>query len=192
METLIYDSPTAELFFDKANKLAKAKWIGDVEEKDFRGLIITGAQLVKVGLVHNLYFDRRELGNFTTATRVWLKEDFMKNDGAELIQMVEKIAAVDTKSVMGQMTAAIFSKILLLINPQLNYRVFGTPGEADRWIKSASDILEEEEVWENDLSIPEPVELTTENPEPTRNHRIELESTPPNISRKRIWNRIWN
>lgn len=134
---LIYDHKDAKLWYDSDNAILKAKWYGQVGVEGFKGLVLMGAEIMEQVNHAHFIFDRRQFENFSPESRIWLKYDFMNKggDGRRLIRKVKKMAAIKSSSMIGQIAAKVFSKILLFFNPHIEYRTFANEVEAECWIR---------------------------------------------------------
>lgn len=134
MET-IYESSQVLFQYDEEFKILKAKWTGQVTTEEFKHVIMTGARII-----HNtegftsIILDRSELDEFSTESRVWLKQDFMRNDGRVLIKKVKKLAAIKPSTTFATVMTTVFSAIFQIANPNMEYKVFEKPDEAAEWI----------------------------------------------------------
>lgn len=135
---LVFEHDDAQLWYDTEYRILKAIWFDEVSEEAFKGLVLTGASILdKIDSVH-IVFDRRKLDNFSAEARVWFKYDFMRKggDGRRLIKRVRKMAAIKGSSIIGHIASTIIAKILLIFNPQLNYKIFDDDRAAEGWVRS--------------------------------------------------------
>ena len=76
------------LFVDEKNRIVKITWYDKVDLDTAQTLLDHGADLIESGYYKNILLNRKELKEFSTEARIWIKNDLLINRGRKLIQNV--------------------------------------------------------------------------------------------------------
>lgn len=122
--------------YDPEFRICILKWTGNVPTEEFKEAIGIGRDFVAGNEgPTRILLDRRALGEYSTESRVWLKQDFMRNEGKVLIKKVDKLASVAPSTTFASVMTTVFSAIFQIANPNLQYQVFDNAEDAMAWLK---------------------------------------------------------
>ncbi len=119
---------------NKTEKIIRIEWNGIVDEEVAKNILTVGADQIANGNATSILLNRRNLKEFSTAARLWIKEDLLKNRAKALVKNVDKVATVNSVSSMGAIFANFISSAIKLVFPNLSMKKFQTEDEALEWL----------------------------------------------------------
>lgn len=137
---LIVEKKHASLYHDESAKIVMFAWNGTVPLDTLKNLVMTTAELVDNEECKYIMFDRRELESYTPDAKNWLKNDFMKNNGKRLINKIDKIGAVASKSTFARLVSTLLVGVLKFYNKNMQYKMFEEVDEALDWLKDKQPV----------------------------------------------------
>ncbi len=126
---------------DYESKIVKIDWDGKVEVETAREILSKAADMIEAGHCDKLLLNRKELKEFSTEARLWIKEDLLKNRARKLVKYVHKVATVSSKTVMGGIFANFISAGIQLVFPKLKMHKFDTESEAMDWLLESEELI---------------------------------------------------
>ncbi len=121
-------------YLDTVNKISCVSWKGVVKEDTARELLTLGADSVEFQGYGKLLLDRRNLIEFDTAARVWIKHDLLKSRARKIVGGVEKLAYVHSKNSRGSVFSNFISAGIRMIFPNLTMKKFDDLKSAVSWL----------------------------------------------------------
>ena len=119
---------------DPKNKISRISWSGEVSENTARTLLTLGANSVEFHGYNKLILDRRELTEFSTEARVWIKHDLLKTRAKKIVNRVEKVAFIGAKNTRGNIFSNFLSSAIGLVFPKLDMERFQDLRQAVIWL----------------------------------------------------------
>ncbi|MEP1095179.1 MAG: hypothetical protein ABJG78_08725 [Cyclobacteriaceae bacterium] len=121
---------------DYQNKIVKVEWDGIVDLATVNIILNKAADLIEVGHCDKLLLNRKNLKEFTTEARIWIKQDLLRNRAKKLVNKVVKVATVNSSTAMGGVFANFISTAIKLIFPKLSMVKFSSQQEGLDWLLS--------------------------------------------------------
>ncbi|MEM9339542.1 MAG: hypothetical protein AAGA66_12485 [Bacteroidota bacterium] len=131
---LVNESEGNELYVDYKSKIVKIIWNGIVDVEPASKLLTIGANLIESRECNKILLCRQELNEFTIQARLWIKQELLMKRAKKLAGDVEKIAAVNARTIKGSVFANFISSAIKLILPSLVLKKFHDEGEALTWL----------------------------------------------------------
>jgi len=130
--------PSAELTIDYSKKMAIVSFIGDIKFGDYKEVLLSAAELVRSQGVQNIIMDRTRIEKLDAECRVWVKSEYLKVHIKPLIPKLNKVAVVDSASIVGQLYGKAIYKSLSIIYPSLTFKFFSKLDKAISWFEPQS------------------------------------------------------
>ncbi|MEL6558024.1 MAG: hypothetical protein AAFQ94_07560 [Bacteroidota bacterium] len=127
--------PSTELTIDYSRKMAKISFIGDIRFDDYKEALLSAAELVRSQGVENIIMDRTRIEKLDAECRVWVKNEYLKVHIKPLIPKLNKVAVVDSASIVGQIYGKAIYKTLSLVYPSLTFKFFSKLDKAINWFE---------------------------------------------------------
>lgn len=121
---------------DSLNKISKVVWHGHVDKETATTLLTLGGDSVEFEGFTRLLLDRRDLSEFDTEARVWIK-DLLKTRAKKLSPKVKKLAIINAHSSLAIIFSNMMASAIGLIIPNLNLKKFDNEEEALEWLCSS-------------------------------------------------------
>ena len=118
---------------DPKNKISRISWFGEVTEETASKLLTLGADSGEFHGYNKLILDRRELTEFTTEARVWIKHDLLKTRAKKIVNKVDKVAFIGSRNTRGNIFSNFLSSAIGLVFPKLEMERFVDLREAIKW-----------------------------------------------------------
>ena len=138
-----FSAPDANFEIDLENSLFTFAWKGTVSEKSVKRILTLASNASSDMKSCHWLIDRRELDGYSPEARIWIKNNFMKATGTDLISKTDKIAAINSESAMAQVSSNVLIDALQKLNPKIGYKEFDMPAPAINWLSGKSDPLPE-------------------------------------------------
>ena len=131
----ILQLPSTELTIDYSRKMAKIAFIGDIRFDDYKEVLLSAAELVRSQGVENIIMDRTQIEKLDAECRVWVKNEYLKVHIKPLIPKLNKVAVVDSASIVGQIYGKAIYKTLSIVYPSLTFKFFSKLDKAINWFE---------------------------------------------------------
>ena len=119
---------------DYSNKIVKVEWEGIVDLATATLLFNASAELVENGQCDKVLLNRKNLTEFTTEARIWIKQEFLKNRSKQLDRKIMKVATVRSISATGSIFSNYINRGIKLVFPRVTLSKFDTEHEAVNWL----------------------------------------------------------
>ena len=129
----ILQLPSTELTIDYSRKMAIVGFIGDINFEDYKETLLSAAELVRSQGVENIIMDRTRIEKLDAECRVWVKNEYLKVHIKPLIPKLNKVAVVDSTSIVGQLYGKAIYKSLSIVYPSLTFKFFSKMDKAIGW-----------------------------------------------------------
>ncbi len=153
---------TATVHHDATNQLVVVKFLGDVSSEDYKGALLKAAEMVEKRGVKDVMMNRLEIGQIPPDGRVWVKNVYLKEVIKPLVKRLNKVAIIESQSVVAQLYGKAIYSSFKLIYPHLSFKVFSNIDSGMNWIVDVQDQIESKKpVREVNPSVqkPEPAQL---------------------------------
>lgn len=130
----ILQLPSTELTIDYSRKMAIVSFIGDIQFEDYKEALLSAAELVRSQGVANIIMDRTRIEKLDAECRVWVKNEYLKVHIKPLIPKLNRVAVVDSTSIVGQLYGAAIYKTLSIVYPSLTFKFFSKTEKAIQWL----------------------------------------------------------
>ncbi len=151
----ILQLPSTELTIDYSRKMAIVSFIGDIRFEDYKEALLSAAELVRSQGVQNIIMDRSQIEKLDAECRVWVKNEYLKIHIKPLIPKLNKVAVVDSTSIVGQLYGKAIYKSLSLVYPSLTFKFFSKIDRAISWFEP-SKVAEKSRLRQNKIVNKEP------------------------------------
>lgn len=131
----ILQLPSTELTIDYSRKMAIVSFIGDIRFDDYKEALLSAAELVRSQGVENIIMDRTKIEKLDAECRVWVKNEYLKIHIKPLIPKLNKVAVVDSTSIVGQIYGKAIYKTLSIVYPSLTFKFFSKMDKAINWFE---------------------------------------------------------
>lgn len=115
--------------------ISRISWVGVVTETTAKTLLTCGADSVEHHGYKKLLLDRRDLVEFSTEARVWIKQDLLKKRARRIVGKVEKVATIGATNAKGNIFSNFISSGIRMIFPKLEMKKFDNLPEAIIWLR---------------------------------------------------------
>lgn len=150
---ILYEADDAVLKYDDEKRIFKFIWNGVVSHDTLKPLVLTACRITENIDRADIIFDRRKLESYSPDARIWLKHDFMKNDGKRLMKKIHKIAAINSSSSFAQVVSTVLVGALKFYNKDIKYKIFEDDDRAMRWISGQPLVAAESSKWKGWFSF---------------------------------------
>ncbi len=132
----ILERTTTKLFVDLDEKVVLGQMNGDILFEDYKDMLLGGAKLASNGKINNIIIDRRNILKQDAECRLWVKNYYLKEHLKPLVPKIQKVAIVESKSIVGKIYGKTIFASLNLIYPNLKMKSFSELDKALEWIKT--------------------------------------------------------
>lgn len=132
--TILKEVNGSTVSLNKEKDIVRIEWDGVVDIEEAKTILTIGADQIEKGTAKNLLLNRKNLEEFSTAARLWIKEDLLKGRAKKLVKQVHKVAMVNASSTMGSVFANFISTAIKLVYPNLSMSKFQSEDEALEWL----------------------------------------------------------
>ena len=130
----IHSNGGSHVALDYDNEIVRIEWHGTMDEVVARDILSVGGDQIEKGQATRILLDRRNLKEFTTGARIWIKNDLLKNRAKALVKKVSKVATINSTSPLGSIFSNLISTAVKLVYTNLSMEKFGTEEEAIKWL----------------------------------------------------------
>lgn len=133
MKTL-FEAKDAIFQFDEENSTFQFGWKGTVSLSSMQQLMRLAIEIAQeLPSVHWLV-DRRSLEGYAPECRIWIKNDFVQNEGNEMIKKIDKIAVLESESPMATLSSNVLADAIKNVNPSIESKAFDYVQPASNWL----------------------------------------------------------
>lgn len=130
------DTSTAKIFIDSANKCLEILWLGKVDYDDYQKTMLEAKRLVDEEGYGHAIINRLQLDEISPDSALWLKKEFIKIHLKPIINKLQKVATVESKSTFSRFYSNSLTLATKVIYPNLSIKSFGGRDEALTWINN--------------------------------------------------------
>lgn len=131
---ILFEADDAVFQFDEENHTFLFGWKGTVSYPSIRKAMLIAIDMAKdLDKVHWL-IDRRNLEGYAGEARIWIKNEFILNQGKSMIAKIDKIAAIESESAMGKLSSNVLTAAIKKANPSIETKEFDYPQPASNWL----------------------------------------------------------
>ena len=121
---ILFEADDAVFQFDEENHTFQFGWKGTVTYPSIRRVMLMAIDVAKnMDKVHWL-IDRRDLDSYEAEARIWIKNEFILNQGKSMIGKIDKIAAIESQSQMGKLASNVLTAAIKKENPAIVWVFF--------------------------------------------------------------------
>lgn len=127
---------TSTLKVDIENKTLMCTFIGDIQFSDYKGVLLAAVDQVAQHGIVNIMMNRLELKELPAECRIWVKNEYLKKHIKPHIPNLNKVAVVESKSMLGALYGKAIYQMLSFIYPSLSFRFFDNVDEGLSWFQN--------------------------------------------------------
>jgi hypothetical protein len=127
---------TSTLKVDIENKTLMCTFIGDIQFSDYKGVLLAAVDQVAQHGIVNIMMNRLELKELPAECRIWVKNEYLKKHIKKHIPNLNKVAVVESKSMLGALYGKAIYQMLSFIYPALSFRFFDNVDEGLAWFQN--------------------------------------------------------
>lgn len=133
MLKLILDQPTATLHVDIEKRTLMCSFKGHIDFNEYKKVLLMAVDTVAEHKVHNIMMNRLEVEVLPPECRLWVKNEYLKTHIKPHIPNLNKVAVVESKSILGNLYGKAIYQMLSLIYPSLSFKFFNTVDAGMAW-----------------------------------------------------------
>jgi hypothetical protein len=145
--------PTSTLKVDIANKTLMCSFVGDIQLSDYKGVLLAAVDQVAEHGITNIMMNRLDLKELPPECRIWVKSEYLKNHIKPHIPNLNKVAVVESKSILGALYGKAIYQMLSFIYPSLSFRFFDNVDEALSWFQNVKYVKAEQLKQDDDMEL---------------------------------------
>lgn len=133
MKTL-FEAEDAIFQFDEENTTFQFGWKGTVGLASMQKIMRMATEIAKKHENVHWLVDRRALEGYDAECRIWIKNDFVKKDGKDMILKIDKIAVLESESPMATIASNVLAEAIKNVNPSIESKTFDYAQPASNWL----------------------------------------------------------
>lgn len=131
----VLKNESAHLSVDYDRALLVCAFFGDVKFEDYQSVLLAAAEEVRSNGVRNVIMDRSKIEKIDAQCRIWVKNEYLKNHIKPLVPKINKVAAVNSVSIIGHVYGKAIYQTLSFIYPSLTFKFFSSLDKASAWFR---------------------------------------------------------
>ncbi|UXX77778.1 hypothetical protein N7E81_10390 [Reichenbachiella carrageenanivorans] len=131
---ILFEADDAIFQFDEEHTTFQFGWKGIVELTSMQQVMRMATEIAKEHENVHWLVDRRTLEGYTPECRIWIKNDFVTKEGKEMIMKIDKIAVLESESVMAAISSNILAEAIKKVNPSIESETFDFALPASNWL----------------------------------------------------------
>jgi hypothetical protein len=128
--------PTSTLKVDVENKTLMCTFVGDIKLADYKAVLLAAVDQVAEHGISNIMMNRLELKELPPECRIFVKNEYLKKHIKPHIPNLNKVAIVESKSMLGALYGKAIYQMLSLIYPALSFKFFDNVDEGLAWFQN--------------------------------------------------------
>lgn len=166
---IVLENGSGRLSVDYNRAMLICAFIGNVRFEDYTALLLHAAEEVRSKGVRNVIMDRTQIEKIDGECRVWVKNVYLKTHIKPLVPKLNKVAAVNSASIVGMIYGKAIYQTFSLIYPTMEFKFFPSMEKALAWFREAEEkgtlMVEDVLAMDAEKSSPELVEADAEGRE---------------------------
>lgn len=133
----LYKTAGVWMLYDGKHNTVRIDWAGSISSSEFKNAMY--ALLRQTHILRNcsVVLDFSKMKDISPRARVWFQDDFLKNEGQEMLNCVDYMAVVIPDNTLAQFITDNFKELCLNACSNLKYSEYGNFYKAIRWLKSS-------------------------------------------------------
>lgn len=180
MKTIL-ENPSGHLSVDYNRAMLVCAFVGNVRFEDYTSLLLTAAEEVRSNGVRNVIMDRTKIEKIEGECRVWVKNVYLKTHIKPLVPKLNKVAAVNSASIVGMIYGKAIYQTFSLIYPTMEFKFFPSMEKALTWFREAEE--------KGTLMVEDVLAMDAENASP---ELVEAEPAGNEQLKKGLFNKLFD
>lgn len=135
----IVKNKCAHLSVDYDRSLLVCAFFGDVQFDEYTEVLLAAAEEVRSNGVSNVLMDRSKIEKIDGQCRLWVKNEYLKTHIKPLVPKLNKVAAVNSASIVGKVYGKAIYQMLSIIYPSLTFKFFPSIDKAMAWFRETEE-----------------------------------------------------
>lgn len=136
---IVLENGSGRLSVDYNRAMLVCAFIGNVRFEDYTALLLHAAEEVRSNGVRNVIMDRTQIEKIDGECRVWVKNVYLKTHIKPLVPKLNKVAAVNSASIVGMIYGKAIYQTFSLIYPSMEFKFFPSMEKALAWFREAEE-----------------------------------------------------
>ncbi len=180
MKTIL-ENNSGHLSVDYEKGMLICAFVGDVQFDDYKALLLTSAEEVRSNGVRNIIMDRSQIERIDGQCRVWVKSIYLKTHIKPLVPKLNKVAAVNSASIVGMIYGKAIYQTFSLFYPTMEFKFFPSMEKAMKWFRESEE--------KGTLMVEDVLAMDAENSSP---ELVEADATGNEQIKKGLFNKLFD